>query len=221
MSPSPASRPRHLVTKLFYGAGSLAFGIKDNGFNVFLLLYYNQVLGLPAGLAGAALAFALVIDALCDPLVGYISDNTRSKWGRRHPYMYAAAAPAALTYLLLWFPPAGLGQGGLLAYLVVTTVLVRTFITLYEIPSSALGPELSSDYDERTSYMSYRYLFGWLGGVTIQVLAFSVFLKPDATHRTGQLNAGGYHTYALVAVRRHVPQHPGLVHRHARGPSRG
>ena len=82
----------------------------------------------------------------------------------------------------------------------VITVLVRTFITLYEIPSSALGPELSADYDERTSYMGYRYLFGWLGGVTIQVLAFSVFLRPDATHRTGQLNPNGYHTYALVAA---------------------
>ncbi|WP_372784635.1 MFS transporter [Phenylobacterium sp.] len=188
------------LTKLFYGSGSLAFGVKDNGFNVLLLLYYNQVLGLPASWAGSALALALVVDSVVDPLIGYASDNTRSRWGRRHPYMYAAAIPASLSYLLLWMPPAHLGNLSLLAYLFVTTVLVRSFITVYEIPSAALGPELNRDYDERTSYMSFRYLFGWVGGVTMYVLAFAVFLRPDATHPVGQLNPHGYHTYAIAAA---------------------
>lgn len=196
-TPKPGSR---LATKLFYGSGSLAFGVKDNGFNVLLLLYYNQVLGVPASWAGAALALALVVDSLIDPLIGYVSDNTRSKWGRRHPFMYAAAAPAALSYLFLWMPPANLGPQGLLIYLFVATVLVRSFITLYEIPSSALGPELSGDYDERTSYMSFRYLFGWVGGVTMYILAFAVFLRPSASHPVGQLNPEGYHTYAIAAA---------------------
>lgn len=195
--PAPSHR---LSTKLFYGSGSVAFGVKDNGFNAFLLLYYNQVLGLPAGLVGAALALALVVDAGLDPVIGYISDNTRSRWGRRHPYMYAAAIPASLSYLLLWLPPAGLGQAGLLAYLIVITILVRSFISLYEIPSAALGPELSSDYDERTSYMAYRYLFGWIGGVTMYILAFSIFLRPNAAHPVGQLNPDGYRNYALASA---------------------
>ena len=199
MTPQQSLRRRTFVTKLFYGSGSLAFGIKDNGFSVLLLLYYNQVLGLPAAMAGGALALALVIDSVADPVIGYISDNTRSRLGRRHPYMYAAAVPAALSYLLLWNPPAHLGQSGLLVYLFVVTVFVRTFISLYEIPSSALGPELSEDYDERTSYMSFRFLFGWVGGVTMYILAFALFLRPDAAHPIGQLNPSGYHNYALAA----------------------
>ena len=190
----------HIWTKLFYGSGSLAFGVKDNGFSVLLLLYYNQVLGLPAKVAGAVVALALVVDSLIDPLIGYISDNFHSRWGRRHPFMYVAAAPAALSYLLLWNPPTHIGQGGLTIYLFVVAVLVRSFITLYEIPSSALGPELSGDYDERTSYMSFRYLFGWVGGVTMYVLAFALFLRPDRTHAVGQLNPAGYHNYGLAAA---------------------
>jgi GPH family glycoside/pentoside/hexuronide:cation symporter len=70
-------------TKLFYALGSIAFGVKDNGFGVFLLLYYNQVLGLSAGLAGTALLIALFVDAFIDPLVGHLSDNLHSRWGRR------------------------------------------------------------------------------------------------------------------------------------------
>ena len=193
------SKRHRLITKLAYGSGSLAFGVKDNGFNVLLLLYYNQVLGLPVALAGTALALALAADALFDPVIGYLSDNTRSRWGRRHPYMYGAALPVALSYLLLWLPPAGLDHTGLFIYLFVVTIFVRTLISTYEIPSSALGPELTADYDERTSYMAYRYLFGWVGGVTMYVLAFSVFLQPDADHPVGQLNPAGYRTYAIVA----------------------
>ena len=194
------SKPsRHLWTKLFYGSGSLAFGVKDNGFSVLLLLYYNQVLGLSAGLAGTVVGMALVVDSVLDPITGYLSDNMRSRWGRRHPFMYAAAIPTALSYLLLWNPPAGLSQAWLAAYLFVIAVFVRSFITLYEVPSAALGPELSEDYDQRTSYMGYRYLFGWVGGVTMYILAFAVFLKPDASHPVGQLNPHGYHNYAIAA----------------------
>ena len=120
-----------LSTKLYYGFGSVAYGVKDNGFAYFLLLYYNQVLGLPASWVGAAIMVALVIDAISDPVVGYVSDNLHSRWGRRHPFMYAAAAPVAISFHLLWNPPQGLTQVGLFAYLLTIAVLVRTFITFY------------------------------------------------------------------------------------------
>ena len=74
-----------LATKLFYGFGSVAFGVKDQGFGVLLMLFYNQVLGLPAAMVGAAVGAALVIDAIADPIVGHVSDNWRSKRGRRPP----------------------------------------------------------------------------------------------------------------------------------------
>jgi Na+/melibiose symporter-like transporter len=80
-------------TKFFYGFGSISFGIKNNGFSYFVLFVYVFVFELPAWMAGLALNLILVADAVTDPLVGYYSDRLRSKWGRRHPFMYAAAIP--------------------------------------------------------------------------------------------------------------------------------
>ena len=81
--------------RLTYGFGAIAYGIKDHGFAYFLLLFYGTVVGLEPALVGTALLIALIFDALSDPIVGYWSDNTRSRWGRRHPFMYAAAIPVA------------------------------------------------------------------------------------------------------------------------------
>lgn len=198
--PYRPNEPGERAVKYFYGAGAIAFGVKDNGFSVLLLLYYNQVLGLEAGLAGLALMLALFADAVTDPVVGYLSDHTRTRWGRRHPYMYAAALPVALSYGLLWNPPAELSQMQLFAWLLTVAILVRTFITFYEIPSTALVAELTDDYDARTSYMSLRYFFGWYGGLGLMLLAFALLFQPSAEHPVGQLNPEGYRTYGLVAA---------------------
>lgn len=185
-------------TKVFYGLGSVAFGIKDNGFQTILLLFYNQVIGLPGSLVGAAIGIALIVDAFLDPIIGQVSDNLRTRWGRRHPFMYLSALPVAVSYLLLWNPPHW-SQHALFLYLLIVAIVVRTFITLYEIPSAALAPELSEDYDQRTSFVAYRVFFGWYGGLTMLMLAYVVFLTPDATHKVGQLNQAGYSHYGIVA----------------------
>jgi glycoside/pentoside/hexuronide:cation symporter, GPH family len=189
-----------LSTKLYYGFGSVAFGVKDNGFSYFLLLYYNQVLGLPERWVGIAIMVALIVDGLSDPIVGYASDHLHSVWGRRHPFMYASAIPVAISFYFLWNPPADLSQRGLFLYLILMAILVRTLITFYEIPSTSMVAELSADYDERTSMLSYRYFFGWWGGLVMSVLAYSLFLQPDAEHAVGVLNPHGYSTYGLVAA---------------------
>jgi Na+/melibiose symporter-like transporter len=193
------SRGSSLATKLYYGFGSVAYGVKDNGFSYFLLLYYNQVLGLPAQSVGAAIMLALVFDAFSDPIVGYTSDNLHSRWGRRHPFMYGSVVPVALSYFLLWNPPSGLGQEALFAYLLVLSILVRTFITFYEIPSSSLVAELTDDYDERTSMLSYRYFFGWWGGLTMALIAWFLLLRPTPEYPIGQLNPDGWRSYGTVA----------------------
>jgi Na+/melibiose symporter-like transporter len=195
----PGARRLSLPTRFFYGFGSVAFGVKDNGFSYFLQFFYAQVMGLPSATVGLAIMFALVIDAFVDPVVGQLSDNLRSRWGRRHPFMYAAALPVGLSYLLLWNPPHGWSQGALVAYLMLTAILIRSFITCYEVPSSALAAELTSHYDERTRLLSYRYLFGWIGGLTMYFLALTVFLKPGASGNVGQLNPLGYAHYGVFA----------------------
>jgi GPH family glycoside/pentoside/hexuronide:cation symporter len=189
-----ARRPSR-STKLFYGFGSVAYGVKDNGFAFLLLLYYNQVLGLPEAWVGLALMIAL----FSDPLVGYVSDNLHSRWGRRHPFMYLSALPVAASYFLLWRPPAHLSPEALFVYLVVVAILVRTLITFYEIPSSSLVAELTGHYDQRTSLLGYRFFFGWCGGLTMAALAYGVFLQPDAEYPVGVLNPAGYRRYGLAA----------------------
>jgi GPH family glycoside/pentoside/hexuronide:cation symporter len=187
-------------TKLFYGLGAVAFGVKDNGFSFFLLLYYNQVLGLPDAWTGLALMLALVADALSDPVVGHWSDHLHSRWGRRHPFMYAAAIPVTVSYALLWNPPAGLSQEGLFVWLLVLAIVVRTCLTFYEVPSTALAAELTQRYDERTQILGLRFFFGWWGGLTMAVIAYAVFLQPDAQYPVGQLNEHGYRSYGAVAA---------------------
>jgi GPH family glycoside/pentoside/hexuronide:cation symporter len=197
----PASgRPQlTLWTNILYGVGSIAFGVHLAVLTSALLLFYNQVVGLPAAWVGGAMMVTLIFDAICDPLIGEWSDHTRSRWGRRHPFMYASAIPAAVAFYYLFDPPMGWTQGHLLIYFVVMLVLVRVLLSLYEIPSSALGPELTLDYDQRTSLMSARFFFGTLGGAAITVLALQVFLRKDASHPLGLLNRAGYRETAIAA----------------------
>jgi len=192
-------RPLDWPTKLFYGLGSVSFGVKDNGFSYLLLLFYNQVMGLPATLVGMALMIALLIDACIDPIIGEISDNLRTRWGRRHPFLYGAAAPIALAYAAVWNPPHW-SHAALFGYLIVCAVGVRALVSLYEVPSAALAAELTDHYDERSVLLSYRSFFAWIGGLSIQLLAFTVLLKPDATHKVGQLNPAGYVHYGTIAA---------------------
>lgn len=196
---TPLARRLSWRTRLSFGVGSIAFGIKDNGFATFLLLYYNQVVGLSAAGVGIAIMAALVIEAFVDPLIGFLSDLTPGDWGRRHPWMYASAIPVALGWWLLWNPPHW-SEGATLAYLAGSALLVRIALSAFEIPSSAIGPELSSDYDERTRLFSYRYLFGWAGGLAMLSLAYAVFLVPDATHPVGLQNGPGYARMAALGA---------------------
>jgi Na+/melibiose symporter-like transporter len=189
----------NLTTRIYYGAGATPFGIKDTAFNYFVLIYYNQVLGLDAFLSGLALAIAVAIDALSDIAVGYLSDRWRSKLGRRHPFMYAAVLPVAISFYALWNPPEALTAETwpLFCYLVVMAVTVRSCLTFFEVPNSALGPELTNHYNDRTRLMSYRYLFGWIGGLCTAVLTFMVLLPGDAA---GQLGPSGYQQLGMVGA---------------------
>lgn len=190
--------PLPLRIKLAYGLGSVAYGIKDNGFAYFLLLFYGTVVGLEPALAGTALLIALLFDAVSDPLVGYWSDNTRSRLGRRHPFMYASALPVAMCYDPLWQPP-DWGDQGLFFYLLGFAILIRTLITFFETPSSAFMPELTQDYDERTTVQAWRHFFGWAGGASLAVIMFGVLLVPTDEYAVGTLNREGYETYGQLA----------------------
>jgi Na+/melibiose symporter-like transporter len=200
MSEAAAGRPRiGLFTRLIYGSGSLAFGAKDNGLQTFLLIFYSQAVGVPAAGVSGAIAVVLLVDAFIDPIVGQTSDNLKTRWGRRHPFMYGAAIPLAITYFFLWVPPAG-PPTMQVVYLAVVLIISRTLISCYEIPSSALVAELTDDYHTRTTLLSFRFVFGWAGGLSMYLLAYNIFLINPQTHRIDLLHRAGYAQYGLVAA---------------------
>jgi len=195
-----AARKAGIWTKLAYGSGAAANGIKNNGFEYFLLFYYSQVLGVDFALVGLALMIAMFVDGITDPLVGYWSDNIKTRIGRRHPFMYGAAIPVGLIYILAWNPPAGLTGNALFPYLLMITIATRVAYTFYEVPSSALVAELTDDYDERTSFLSFRYVFGWVGGVAMAAYTLMFLLVETEEYGSGFLNIEGYQAYGGVAA---------------------
>lgn len=180
--------------KITHGFGAMAFGVKDNGFSFFLLIFYNQVLGMNAGLVSLALLTALLVDAVIDPILGNLSDRTYTRWGRRLPWLYCAPIPLAVAWVILWSPPVGSVPG--FWNLLGIAVVVRILLSACEVPSVSLLPELTQDYDERTTLFRYRYLFGWSGGILMMVLAYTVFMPGPG----GLLHREGYVTFGIFGA---------------------
>jgi Na+/melibiose symporter-like transporter len=201
--PGPGSQRRvPLATRVLFGVGSIAEGVKNTAFNVFLLFYYNQVLGVSGTWTGTAIFLALCVDAVADPLIGSLSDGWRSRLGRRHPFMYSAALPMAVCFFLLFLPPAGLSERGLAAWLLAFAVGVRISMTLYMLPSNAMVPELTSDYDERTGLVAWRYLFGWFGGIGISLAGYLYYFatRGDVDGRLDPSRYAGFGLACAVSV---------------------
>ena len=183
--------------KISYGMGQVAESATSMGFNTFLFLYFNQVLGLSGTYCGIAIFIAQAFDAITDPLAGSLSDSFKSRLGCRHPFMYASALPLTVFFFLMFIPPSGFGQLGLFLWLMVFSVLTRAALTLFHVPHLALGSELTNDYLERTSVFAYRMAMGTIGGVCMSVLGYIVFLPNTPEFPRGQLNPAGYPPLAL------------------------
>ena len=195
--PSQVGRPRlGWPTMLMFGFGAVANTVKARGLATFLMVYYNQVLGLNPAMVGLATSIALIFDAIIDPTIGMVSDNVRTPWGRRHPFMYAAAIPVVIAFFMLWNPPTGWEGWQLFGYMLACLLAVRLFDTFFELPSSALLPELVSDYDKRTTLISIRNLFGVIGGLGVTILVLQV-LMPE--RNGGILVRDGYLSYSILA----------------------
>ncbi len=196
-SPPPAPARLRLDTKVFFGIGTAAEAIALFAVSTFAMFYYNQVLGLPAGLAGLAISASLVLDGISDPLVGSLSDRTRSRLGRRHPWMFFAPIPIGLSLIAIFNPPAGMGQWALFAWFCVSVTLMRQFMTFFHTPHLALGGELSSDYLERSKVMSWNNFFGWAGAAGMSFFALSYVFKATPEYPRGLLNPEPYGPFAF------------------------
>ncbi|MDZ4375301.1 MAG: MFS transporter [Phenylobacterium sp.] len=197
-APSASTGALSRRTKLFFGLGEAGEGVKTAALETFLFFYYVQVVGLSGALTGLALFVALLFDGVSDPLVGAWSDRTRSRLGRRHPFLYAAPVPLAIALWFLFRPPE-LAQVELFLWLTGFTIAARFAMTLYFVPHMALGAELSQDFHERVAIGGYRVLFGYLGRIVALGLAFSVFFADRPGFANGQLDASAYPPFALTA----------------------
>ena len=185
------------ATKFWFGFGQGAEGIKMGALTSILLFYYSQVLGLDPILTGFALLLGVVTDGISDAIIGSWSDSLVHRWGRRHPFMYAAALPFGVSFIALFVPPAGLGQWGLFFWLLGWVTVARNVMTLFVVPHYALGAELSEDHDERTNVVAFRAFFGYVGTTAVFLVGLWV-LVPTAEYPTGQLDPANYPVYAVI-----------------------
>lgn len=185
--------------KWSYAIGNMPFSVKDAAFANFVVFYYTQVQGLSGTLTGLAFFISLCWDALTDPIVGSWSDSIRSKWGRRHPLMLGGLVPTSLLFLALFSPPDGLGNTAMFLWLLSVSILLRSCLTFYYIPYSALGAELSNHYDERTVIAKSRVTMGWVAGMALPAIAFAFFF-PTENGLDGRLVAANYHQYGQLSL---------------------
>ena len=152
---------------------------------------------MEAALVGLAIAIAVMIDAVTDPLIGTWSDRIRTRWGRRHPMLLAASVPLAATFIALFNPPEGLSELGNFLWLMVFGVLVRASYTFYNIPHLALGAEMAHDYDQRSTLFAYSAFIGAMSVAVSYGLIMRYYFPTTDEFDPGLLNAGRYPLLSL------------------------
>jgi GPH family glycoside/pentoside/hexuronide:cation symporter len=181
-----------LWVKLLYGSGD--WGISSIGMmrSIFYAIYLTDVVGLTPQLASFGALFGIVWDAVNDPIIGILSDRLKTRWGRRRPFLLWFAVPFGLSFVMLWSAPDWDNQTALLIYVTVTFMIADTLQTLISVPFLSLTPELTPDYDERTTLTSFRSFFQLAGALSVVVAA------PAIVDRV--LTAGGSQQQGFMLV---------------------
>jgi GPH family glycoside/pentoside/hexuronide:cation symporter len=187
-SPEPDDAPRlSAQTKTLYGVGCVVDGVSTTALTYFALFYFTAVCGLPGALAGVAVFIGLMVDSVVDPLIGLLSDNTRSPLGRRHVYMLASLAPLAIAFGLLFSIPPLKGIS-LFGYITLVSIATRVLLSFFNLPFYALGAEMSDDYAERTSVVAFRVSFLMAASLACLAIGLGGFLGGSG----GLLNRAAY-----------------------------
>ena len=199
MPAQPRNIPRAEMIR--YSVGECANSLLMNSLFGFALLYYTDALGLPPSLAGLAMSVAVFWDAVTDPVMGHITDTTRSKFGRRHPYLLLGGIAVTCTFVFLWYVPEAVQRSAsaLFWYLVVINLLQRTAITVFAIPYVALGFEMCTDYEGRVKLQGIRSAMNMLANLLGPALAWSVFFSHNERVRATSVPDNYLHMGLLFA----------------------
>lgn len=185
-----------LSMKIGYGIGDFGANLLFQCVGLYLLFYFTDILSIGAGLAGTIIMVAKIWDAVTDPLMGTISDRTRSRWGSKRIYLLLGAIPLGISFYLLFHGPALSGRE-LNLYALATFVLFCTFYTIVNIPYGALTSALTLDAQERASITGYRMSFAILGTLVVAG-ATLILVGLFGTQREGFRFVGA--AYGLAAV---------------------
>lgn len=172
LSPLPTTPPKKLKrsTKLIWSTGSLADVMMANVMSYLALPIYNISLGVDPRWLGWAMGLPRAWDAVTDPVVGHLSDNSRSEWGRRKPFIFVGAVLSGICFALLWMPPLSFNTSQLGYYFLISSIIFYTAYTIFVVPWNAMGLELTTDYDERTRVQAYRTFVQALGALLLGTL---------------------------------------------------
>ncbi len=190
-------------TKLIYGTGDLGFSMNNSIIAAYFPIFMMDVIGISPGLVAIILFVGRSWDYVNDPIIGFLSDRTRTRWGRRRPFLLFGALPFALSFILLWLSP-NFSQTGLIIYYSVGYIIYEAMATIVYMPYYALTPELTEDYDERTQLTSFRMLFNILGSLTAYIFPMMVIgsMVPANTKRVLLMSviAGAIAATPLIGV---------------------
>ena len=189
-----SSKPRLPAwLKLLYGSGDWGISSISMMRSIFYAIYLTDVVGLDPRLGSFGALIGIAWDAINDPIIGLLSDRLRTRWGRRRPFLLWFAIPFGLSFVMLWSAPAWESETALLIYVTLTFMLADTLQTLISVPFLSLTPELTSDYDERTTLTSYRSFFQLAGALSVVIAAPAIVdmvLASGGTQQQGFMLVG-------------------------------
>lgn len=214
-----------LFDKIGYGTGNFGFGIVFQIIATYFVFYSTAILKIPGTIIGTAVSLSVIWDAVTDPMMGYISDRTGFRhFGRRHFYILFGTVALSLTNFFLWDLDPGFSLPVKTALVLILLLLIKTFMTIYTVPYTALGAELTSDYDERSSIQGIRTIFFLLGLSIATVMGMYLFFGPTPEYPQGQLNPAAYRNlgltsslmalafglYCYFTTKKYIPYLPGI-----------
>ena len=183
--------------KILYGFGDLGYATVAQTLSNFIMFFGTSVLGVSGTLMGIAISVGVLWDAISDPLLGYISDNTYSSMGKRHPYILIGTLGMCAINLIIWLVPPSSPEIVKFLWILLSLLLVQTFCTFFSTPYLALGLEMTKYPHEQTSLQSYKTIFSLLGMMLPSVFMF--LFMPSGNSSQGQLNIAGYVDIAYVS----------------------
>ncbi len=192
----PELPPLKFREMTIFSTGDMVSGVIDTAVGTFLLLYLTGVCGLSGTLAGLATFISLMIDSVADPLIGFLSDSTKSRLGRRHPYMLLSLIPCGIGLAMLFAMPPIPSQLGMFAYATGVLVMLRIAHSTFTLPFIAQGAEISRDYRERSLLGAFRSFFNIIASLACAFLGFSVFMRGE----TGLVERAGYAPFGIAVA---------------------